>query len=356
VRWPDEIATPALVVERSVLEANLRAMAHFCQDRGLALRPHAKSHKCVEIARRQLELGAVGISVATVSEAEVFAAAGCADIFIAYPVLADAARARRLRDLAERARLIVGVDSSEGAVALGRHLRSSIPLEVMIEVECGLGRSGVPPHLAREVADTVLRSGLRIAGVFTFPGQGYAPGAAADAADAETRALQEAAEDLERAGIDCPVRSGGSTPTAAFTGAGANELRPGVYALNDAQQVALGTCEVTDVALFALCTVVSTPTPHRLVLDGGTKVLGTDRPPYVDGHGIIVGLPGAHFARCWEHHGVVELDASAQLWGQRLSVIPNHVCNAVNLADHLVVMEDAVVVDRWSVAARGANT
>src|ERR1700722_8154110 len=107
--WRMELPTPALVVDRAVLEANLTSMARFTAGAGISLRPHAKSHKCVEIARRQLQLGAVGLSVATVSEAEVFVAGGCTDIFIAYPVLVDPDRARRLEALADQARLIVGV-------------------------------------------------------------------------------------------------------------------------------------------------------------------------------------------------------------------------------------------------------
>jgi D-serine deaminase-like pyridoxal phosphate-dependent protein len=112
---------------------------------------------------------------------------------------------------------------------------------------------------------------------------------------------------------------------------------------------------MADVALIALCQVVSTPNPRRLVLDAGTKVLGADRPPYVDGHGIVLELPGARFDRCWEHHGVVEVDSSAGLLGRRLGVIPNHVCNAVNLAEELVIVRQGKHVDTWPVAARGLN-
>src|ERR671912_1083968 len=119
---PTDLQTPCLVVDRDILDGNLAAMAGRARDCGVALRPHAKTHKCVEIAHRQLALGAVGLTVATVGEAEVFADAGCADLFIAYPLWAAGARGRRLRALAARVSLRVGADSREGVELLARTL------------------------------------------------------------------------------------------------------------------------------------------------------------------------------------------------------------------------------------------
>jgi len=354
----DEVPTPALVVDLAVLDANLASMAAEARRRSVDLRPHAKTHKSVAVARRQLAAGAVGLSVATVGEAEVFARHGVDDLFIAYPLWADRDRGARLGALAERTRLAVGVDSVEGAEAMGR-ARAGCRGEIgaLVEVDSGHHRSGCRPEGAAEVARAAERAGLAVRGVFTFPGHGYAPGAPARAAADEGRALATAAAALAAAGLGAPVRSGGSTPTARWTSPGVTELRPGVYAFNDAQQVALGTCTPADVALVALATVVSAPAPDRVVLDAGSKVLGSDRPHWLAGHGTVVDLGGAVITRLSEHHGVVQLgadDAGTVEVGRRVEVVPNHVCTAVNLVDELVVVHDGRVVESWPVDARGA--
>jgi D-serine deaminase-like pyridoxal phosphate-dependent protein len=353
----DDVTTPTLVVDLTVLERNLASMAAEARGRSVALRPHAKTHKSVEVARRQLALGAAGLSVATVGEAEVFAGAGVDDLFIAYPVWADRDRAARLGALAERTRLRVGVDSAEGATALGRARVGGANIEALVEVDSGHHRSGCRPEEAAVVARAAEQAGLRVCGVFTFPGHAYAPEAAAGAADDEGRALEAAGAALEAAGLDAPVRSGGSTPTARRTSPRVTELRPGVYAFNDAQQVALGTCGPADVALFAVATVVSAPAPGRIVLDSGSKILGADRPDWLEGHGIIPSLPGAVVISLSEHHAVVELgagnDAPPEV-GRHLTVVPNHVCNAVNLVDEVLAVRDGMVVATWPVDARGA--
>jgi D-serine deaminase-like pyridoxal phosphate-dependent protein len=372
VRHPDvgttpvtvpDLDTPALVVDLDVLERNLDAMADATAGAGVALRPHAKTHKCPEVARLQQQRGAVGVSVATVGEAEVFCDDGVDDIFVAYPVWASERRGRRMAGLAERCRLTVGVDSPAAADTLGRASRSSAgPLRVLVEVDSGHHRSGVLPDQAAAVATAAARAGLEVAGVFTFPGHGYGPGGAPEAAARdEATALARARDALEAAGIEVTVVSGGSTPTARATirhPGPVNELRPGVYAFNDAQQLALGSCTPEQVALTAHATVVSAPAPDRLVLDAGSKVLGADRPSWVGGYGCVVEVPGATVTALSEHHAVVSLDPDAPRpgIGARVRVVPNHCCNAVNLVDELVVARGGVEVDRWAVAARGANT
>ncbi len=167
--------TPHLVVDADVLEANVAAMAAFARDRGVALRPHAKTHKSPRIAELQLAGGATGLTVATVAEAEVFADAGCDDLFIAYTVWVDAARGSRLRSLTDRVRLTVGVDSVEGARALATHVPGAA---VLVEVDCGHHRSGVAPDEAGALAEVAQHAGLDVRGVFTFPGHSYSPGVA----------------------------------------------------------------------------------------------------------------------------------------------------------------------------------
>ncbi|WP_432489582.1 alanine racemase [Kineococcus sp. SYSU DK018] len=344
--------TPHLVVDLDVLERNLASVA---RPGGPAVRPHAKTHKCAEVARRQLAAGAVGLTVATVGEAEFFADAGCPDLFVAYPVHADADRARRLRALSERVALRVGVESVEAAELLGR----AVPgLEVVVEVDSGHHRTGVEPGGAARVAVAAARAGLRVVGVFTFPGHGYGPGNPRPAAAQEAAALAAAADGLERAGLPAPVRSGGSTPTAAAADPGVvTEVRPGVYVFNDAQQVETGTCGFGDVALTAAGTVVSRR-PGRVVLDAGSKVLGADRPAWASGFGRLPDSPGARVPALSEHHATVELPAGEAVpsLGDVVRVAPNHVCAAVNLADELVVVRGGRVVDRWPVGARGRNS
>jgi D-serine deaminase-like pyridoxal phosphate-dependent protein len=355
-RVPVDIQTPCLMVDRDVLEQNLVAMADHAREQAVALRPHAKTHKCIEIARRQLTLGAIGLTVATVGEAEVFAEAGCNDLFIAYPVWAAGARAARLRALAERVALRVGVDSSDGVEVVARALAGT-EAEVVVEVDSGQHRTGVAPERAGQVAATAQRYGLRVAGVFTFPGHSYAPGGRQQAAVDEARALHEADAALRQAGVGAGLRSGGSTPTAALLIQGPlNEMRPGVYVFNDAQQVELGAADWDGVALTAAATVVSRH-GRDVVLDAGSKVLGADRSGWATGFGRLPDHPHARIGALSEHHATVSFPEGEPVLelGSLVRVAPNHVCAAVNLADVLLVTAGGAVVDQWRVAARGRN-
>jgi D-serine deaminase-like pyridoxal phosphate-dependent protein len=360
-----EMRVPGLVVDTDVLDSNLRAMAESARQRGIALRPHAKTHKCLEIARQQIALGGAGLSVATVAEAEVFADGGIDDLFIAYPVWAGGDRGGRLSELARRVRLTVGVDSAAGAGRLAAALARA-PATVLVEVDCGLHRSGVPADGAGTVAAAAASAGLTVGGVFTFPGHSYGPGAAAPAAADEAAALAEAAGSLAAAGLPARVRSGGSTPSAALaSGDTVTELRPGVYVFNDTQQVTMGSCKLDDVALAAVANVVSVPAPDRFVLDTGSKILGADRPPWTPGHALLPGFPGWRVERLWEHHAVAAphpgdapgagRPAAPPRVGEQVIVIPNHVCTVVNLVDQLTVVRGGEVTGRWRVAARGRN-
>jgi D-serine deaminase-like pyridoxal phosphate-dependent protein len=346
--------TPHLVVDADVLAGNVAAMASYAAERDLVLRPHAKTHKSADVARLQLEAGAGGLTVATVAEAEVFADAGCPDLFVAYPLWVDAARGARVRALTERVALAVGVDSVEGARALAAHAPGTA---VLVEVDCGHHRSGVPPTLAGEIAEGAARAGLDVRGVFTFPGHSYAPGVAADVAAQESDALRTAATSLSQHGIEPRVVSGGSTPSVAGADAEVlTELRPGVYVFGDAQQWELGTTEPRDVALTCLATVVS-HAGGQVVLDSGSKVLGADRPPWTTGFGRLLDRPAARITLLSEHHAVVDWgDRPLPPLGSRVRVVPNHVCTAVNLADELVVVRGGTTADVWPVTARGANT
>jgi D-serine deaminase-like pyridoxal phosphate-dependent protein len=357
---PDKLSsrpTPYVVVDLDVLDANIARMAARAAEGGMALRPHVKTHKCLEIARRQVAAGASGITVATVAEAEVFVAAGFEDIFIAYPLWVDAAKGARLRKLAEVATLRVGVDSVEGVEALARNAGLRVA-RVLVEIDSGHHRTGVPASQAGEVARAAAATGLEVEGVFTFPGHSYLPGQAEHAATDESTALAGAAAALHEAGISADVISGGSTPSAAGTdGEVLTEMRPGVYVFNDAQQVELATCSPGDVALTAYATVVSR-SADRAVVDAGGKVLAADRPGWATGFGRLPDHLDARVIALSEHHATIKFptDEDPPRLGETVRVMPNHVCAAVNLVDELVVMQHGAVIDTWRVAARGANT
>ena len=338
--------TPHLRIDRDVLEHNVDAMQTAATSAGLALRPHAKTHKSLEVARLQLAAGAVGLTVATVAEAEVFAEA-CDDLFIAYPLWVDDERAGRLRSVLSRARVAVGVDSVESVQQLAP--LADAALRVRVEVDSGHHRSGVPATEVVVVARAAADAGLAVDGVFTFPGHSYSPEARASAAADEARELGAARDLLVAAGLPCAVVSGGSTPSVGFAdGDVLTEVRPGVYVFGDAQQWELGTATPSEIALTVVATVVGRY-PDRVVLDAGSKVLGADRSAWATGFGRLLDHPDARITALSEHHATVTGFDSPR--GTRVRVVPNHVCNAVNLADAYVVGDDS-----WRVDARGANT
>ena len=338
--------TPHVLVDREVLGRNLHAMQESAAAAGLALRPHAKTHKSLEVARLQLAAGAVGLTVATVSEAEVFAGV-CDDLFVAYPLWVDDERATRLRGVLDVATVAVGVDSVESVRQLAP--LADAGLRVRVEVDSGHHRSGVPAGDVVGVATAAAEAGLSVDGVFTFPGHSYSPHGRATAAADEQRELGAARDALVAAGIPCPSVSGGSTPSVEYArGDVLTEVRPGVYVFGDAQQWELGTATPERVALTVVATVVGRYA-DRVVLDSGSKVLGADRSAWATGHGRLLDHPEAVITALSEHHATVTgFDAPR---GTRVRVVPNHVCTTVNLADEYVVGDGT-----WRVDARGANT
>ena len=343
--------TPYLRVDTARLRANVTRVAAQAAAAGVALRPHAKTHKCAEVARLQLEAGAVGLSVATIGEAEAFVEHGVEDLFIAYPLWLTEESARRLRDLAGRADLAIGVDSAESAARAARLLEGA-GVAVLVEVDSGQHRSGVAPSSAGEVGVAAAEAGLTVRGVFTFPGHSYAPDALVSAADDEARALGTAVASFRAAGLEPDIVSGGSTPSLEHTHTDVlTELRPGVYVFGDAQQWELGTMPPDDIALVCRATVVS-HAGGRLVLDAGSKALGADRAAYATGWGRLPAYPDARIVQLSEHHAVADLaGAPLPALGSEVDVVPNHVCNAVNLTDTLWADGEA-----WPVVARGRNS
>jgi D-serine deaminase-like pyridoxal phosphate-dependent protein len=356
----DDLDTPSVLVDLSRLERNIGAMASLAGRARVRLRPHAKTHKIPEIARMQIVAGASGVTLAKLGEAEAFADAGIDDFFLAYPIVGEV-KARRLLALLERARVIVGVDSLEGAQSLAAVVApTGRRLDVRIEIDMGLRRTGVLPENAVALARAISRlRGLRLQGIFTHAGQAYAeptPDRVAAVARDEGTVLVRCAEALRAAGFDIEDVSVGSTPTAAeaMNVPGVTECRPGTYVFNDATQVALGICSSEDCALSVLSTVVSVPAADRVVLDAGSKTLSSDvMRPGGDAYGVIAGGRG-RLVRLTEEHGVVA-PAAGTCWrvGERVEVVPAHVCPVVNLHDRLVTVREGEVAGELRVAARG---
>ncbi|HYC06469.1 MAG TPA: alanine racemase, partial [Candidatus Binatia bacterium] len=250
---PADLDTPCLVVDLDVVEANAARLQADLDARGVALRPHVKTHKSVALAKIQLEAGAGGLTVGTLGEAEVFAAAGLTDLFVAYPVWAVGAKAGRLRALHDATGLAVGLDSVAGAERLAAAVAGSRrPLRVLVEVDSGGHRTGVGgPDEAVVVAGAARALGLSVEGVFTHGGHSYArPGARHLAAADEVAVLAVVADALREAGHEIAIVSAGSTPTMTGAAAGqVTEIRAGTYLLGDRTQLALGSIPADSVAL-----------------------------------------------------------------------------------------------------------
>jgi len=367
--------TPCALVDLDRLERNAVDMAARCARLGVRLRPHVKTHKCVEAARVQLGGRPGGLTVSTLAEARALAAAGFDDLTWAVPVAP--ARLPECLHLARRGvRLGVLVDHPVTAAAVeAAAAAASFRLRVWLKVDCGGGRAGVDPGrdgalgLARTLAGS---PHLELAGILTHAGHAYRcrdrAGAAAVAAE-ERDVMVAFAGRLRAAGVPVAEVSVGSTPTvtAAEDLAGVTEVRPGNYAFFDAFQVAVGSCRLDDVAFTVLVTVIGHyPDRGELVVDGGTLALSRDPGPvHVDpgcGFGVVLTadgcrrLPGLRVVSLSQEHGLVRAEHPADLEacpiGTVLRVVPNHSCLAAALFDRYHVLRGAEVVDEWR-PARG---
>ena len=351
---PWDIETPAVVVDTTRLERNLDRMRAVSAAAGVTLRPHAKTHKCLEVGRRQLAHGAAGLTVATLAEAEAFVADGCPSVFIAYPLWAGGGtRPARLAALRERAELRVGVDSVAAAGALA----AAVPgARVLIEVDSGQHRSGAPVSEVTALATECRALGLDVIGAFTHPGHAYArpdPATVAAAAADEGAVLTAAGEALAGLTDGAPVLSGGSTPTAeAGVAAPLTEVRPGTYVFGDRQQMVLSGLTEGDVALSVAARVVSAPRPGEAVLDCGSKALTSDRAGWLKGYGLILEAPEATIVMLSEEHAVVRGLTSPLRVGDLVRVIPNHVCPVLNLTSEVLTTDGDELTGRWPVTAR----
>lgn len=311
----------------------------------MSVRPHCKTHKSVDVARLQLAAGAGGVTVAKVGEAESLMAAfdgGASDILMAYPAV-DPARAQRLAGLARESTVRVALDTQFAAATMSAAARTAgTTVGVLVDIDVGMGRTGVPTAaslvaLAQAVAVT---PGLRLDGIFCYPGHIWAkPAEQAAPLAAVAAKLQEAIDRFDRHGLSRAIVSGGSTPTLfqSHLVPQVTEIRPGTYVFNDMNTVRGGFCTLDDCAAAIVCTVVSDAVAGQVVLDGGTKTFTSDRcgPAPDSGHGFIVEYPDAMIVKLTEEHGQVDVSRCGRRpqVGERVTVIPNHICPCINLQD-----------------------
>jgi D-serine deaminase-like pyridoxal phosphate-dependent protein len=360
-----DLDTPSLLIDLDVLERNLAEMASVARDAGVRLRPHTKTHKSPEIARMQSDAGAAGITVAKLGEAEVMVDAGFDDVLVAYPIVGEQ-KLTRLRALMERASIRVSLDAAEVAEAVGRvgkDLGRAVP--VLVEVDTGLHRMGKPAGdaSARLAVDLAAVPGIEVVGLLTHAGHAYRASGRDELrrlAEREALDLLETAERCARNGLTIREISVGSTPTARIVARvpGVTEIRPGTYVFNDVQQMRLGLAAEADCAARVLTTVVARPTKDRFVLDAGSKVFtsdGGDGPPF-PGRGVIAGRPELTIDFMSEEHAVGHVTGDRPLAiGERLEVVPLHVCGCVNMFDVAAGVRQGAVEREIAIAARGRS-
>jgi D-serine deaminase-like pyridoxal phosphate-dependent protein len=357
----EELETPSLVVDLDRMARNLDGAATYARERGIALRPHIKTHKSPFLGREQLTRGAVGLTCATPHEAEVMSEV-CDDILVMYPPVGER-RATRLARVAERVRLTVALDSDAAARAIDRAASAvGARVRVLVELDAGMHRVGVPsiPDAVRLAQQVTSLRALELAGLAFYPGHVRASVHEHGSQIAElARLVASAREAFERAGLPLEVISAGSTPTLWRTHdmSGVNEMRPGTYIFNDRTTAEIGACSIEDCALTVLATVVSTAVPGQVVIDAGAKALGREpiRGASGEGFGALLDQPNVTVKSMSEEHGILDLSRSD--WrprvGDRVRVVPNHVCIVVHLADYCFGVRDGDVVSSWPVAARG---
>jgi D-serine deaminase-like pyridoxal phosphate-dependent protein len=360
----DAIDTPALVIDLDAMQRNIRAMAAYAQAHGIALRPHAKTHKSATIARLQIEAGAVGVCVQKASEAEALAAGGVSDIFISNEIISPSKLAR-VASLAGRIRLSLAVDSPEGVERLAIALKAAgTTADVFVEIDVGQGRCGVAPVAAGALAHRVVSHGLRLAGLHAYHGRAQHIRSAEEREEAirhAVSAVRTAQATITSAGIHCPLVTGAGSGSFAFeTASGVyGELQCGSYLFMDADYAAnepAAGAPRFEQALFVKSQVVSRGAAHAVV-DAGHK-----------SHAIDSGMPRVRgravtYANGGDEHGILTaLGGAGDLpsLGEAVWLVPGHCDPTVNLHDHYVVvrggLEHGVVEAVWPVDARGCVT
>jgi D-serine deaminase-like pyridoxal phosphate-dependent protein len=356
----EALETPIALVDLDRLERNLDRVATYAMQHGLALRPHTKTHKSPKVAVEQLRRGAIGLTCATLLEAEVMAEV-CEDILLAYPPVGSS-KLQRLLAIPDEIELTVALDSIEVAEALAQAAgERGRPVGVYVELDLGMRRVGLAAiedvvALARRISE---RPPLLYRGIAFYPGHIRARVGQQDEEIARLNSgLRATIAALERAGLRPEVVSGGSTPTIlkAHEIEGLTEIRPGTYAYNDRITQQTGACGWDDCALTVLATVVSTAVPGQAVIDAGTKALGREPAAGADdGFAALVDRPEVTVQRLSEEHGILDLRNSnwRPMVGEQVQLVPNHVCIAVHLHEVIYGIRGGRIETSWPVSARG---
>jgi D-serine deaminase-like pyridoxal phosphate-dependent protein len=343
------IDTPAVLVDLDAVDRNIARMQRHCDDHGLRLRAHVKTHKLRRIAELQIQAGAHGIACQKVGEAETVAPPG-ADLLVTFP-LVGAAKTRRFAELARTGIVSVAADSDIVVRGLAEALQAAgAEAGVLVDCDTGFGRTGVQtPDAAADLAELIdSLPGVRFEGLFTHP------------APVDAVGLLSARRAIERRGLHVATVSVGGTAHAfrAHELESVTELRAGTYVYGDRACIANGTTTIDDCALRVAATVVSRPTPARAVLDAGSKTLTSDRAQGCDPetYGLVVEYPSGRLGHLYEEHAVLDLDPSVAGpdVGERVTVIPNHACGVVNLHDVAEIYRGGAHVDSWRIDGRGA--
>lgn len=355
-------ATPALVVDLPLATRNIARLADYAKAHALGVRPHTKTHKSLRIARLQVEHGAIGLTAAKAGEAVAMATVST-DILVAYPAV-DPHRANVLAGLARDAAVAVALDGPAGAPVLHEAAkRAGTKIRVLIDLDVGFHRTGVqaPAGVAELGAQLATYDGIEVAGLFYYPGHVWLPADQQGDELARIDALvAEALDGMRRAGLSTAIVSGGSTPTAyqSHLLPSLTEIRPGTTPYNDMNTVRGDYCRLDDVAARIICTVVSDAVPGKVVIDAGTKTLTSDRNaanPAASSFGHVVEYPDAPIVRLSEEHGELDVSKSARKprVGERVSVIPNHICPCVNLRDEVWLRHGDGALERMPIDTRG---
>jgi D-serine deaminase-like pyridoxal phosphate-dependent protein len=343
----DTLPTPCILIDAEAVRHNLTKMASYVASHGLKLRPHTKTHKSVLMAKLQLDHGAAGLTVAKPGEGKVMAEVGD-DILMAYPAV-DPARCAELAQLAKAKTIRVGIDSTYAADQLSAAAQSAgVTFGILVDLDVGHHRTGVQtPEESLALAQHVSRSkGLRLDGVMFFPGHIFMPVAQMGPALASVKQIVSDVLSLwKQNGLEAKIVSGGSTPTAyeSHQIGLLTEIRPGTYIYNDMNCVRGGFTTFDECAARVIATVVSTAVPGQIVVDAGSKTLTSDRNAMNpdSGHGYIVEYPQAKIAKLSEEHAQVDVKACDRVpkVGDRVTIIPNHICPCINLQDNVWLKE-----------------
>jgi D-serine deaminase-like pyridoxal phosphate-dependent protein len=357
-----ELETPAVVVDLDILNNNLRRMSAYAREHGLKLRPHTKTHKIPAIARMQFDSGCHGITVAKSGEAAVMAAGGIDNILVAYPLFGHEKLAR-LAELARGKSIMMAIDSAITARAISQAAhQAGSNIRILVELDVGMRRCGVssPQEAAALAAEIKQLPGVSFAGINFYPGHIWnQPENQAEALKTVSNRIGAVLDHLSSMGFECEIVSGGSTPTAYHSHLipYLNEMRPGTYVFNDRNTLGVGACSLSDCALRVIVTVVSTAVPGRAIIDGGSKTFTSDRLISGDGKGFgyIVDDPSTSLESMSEEHGHLDISNAGRSFkiGDKLSIIPNHVCACVNMHDRLWYHRNGIVEGSWQVEARG---